>query len=171
LAALAMGQHKDQAMPRISLRSLFFGVAAVAMAITALRNANQWWAYLVATSVLVLLFYASLRVALWGRGETFWLGFAVVGWLWLTVGTFSFIGTPSSNGNLPIRPLFRFLHETLNPPPPRSQPGSYVQPPGYNARAEHLQGIMEFMCLGIIAGLGGVSTFVLSRRTVPPQQR
>lgn len=157
-------------MPRFSLKGLLVTVAGVAVAITALLNANQWWAYVVATTVLVVLFYASLRVALWGRSEAFCLGFAVVGWLWLTVGTFSFIGTPSSNGNLPIRPLFRFMQETLNPPPPPSQPGSYVQPPGYNMRAEHLQGIMEFMCLGIIAGMGGMTTFVLSRRTSPSQR-
>ena len=73
---------------QFSLRHLLVAVAVVAVACTALLNANPWW---VRGSWLVTigLLFAAVLQAIFRRGErrAFWTGFAIAGWLCVIAGT------------------------------------------------------------------------------------
>ena len=78
---------------QFSLRHLLVSVAFVAVACTALLNANPWWvrgSWLVAVGLL----FGAVVQALFRRGQrrAFWTGFAIAGWLCIVAGTNAFDG-------------------------------------------------------------------------------
>lgn len=147
--------------PSFSLKWLFVSIAVVGLTITGLINANQWWAYAMSTTILASLFYAPLCVAVRGRKEPFWLGFAVAGWLWLLLAGYTTIGTPSENSAMPLEPILHFMQERLPPLP------QYPSPPevdAFNNRQGLQHEMFEFVTVGAAAALGGIVTYVLSHR-------
>ena len=78
---------------QFSLRHLLVSVAFVAVACTALLNANPWWvrgSWLVGVGLL----FGAVVQALFRRGQrrAFWTGFAIAGWLCVVAGTNAFDG-------------------------------------------------------------------------------
>jgi hypothetical protein len=75
---------------RFSLRALLLSVAAMALALAAMRFANIAWASAVVT-ITILALLASMAVAAGRRGErrSFWIGFALCGSGYLAVITTS----------------------------------------------------------------------------------
>ena len=74
-------------MVRFSLRTLAIAVAAVAIACFALVNANVWTAMSASTVVFLLLSLATVLAILPdGPRRSFWIGFAVLGWIYSLVG-------------------------------------------------------------------------------------
>src|SRR5687768_17550696 len=91
---------------RFTLRQLFLWTAFVAVACVALRNATPTWASSLLGAALVLL-AASLLLATFreGRSRAYWIGFATVGWLYVTLLAYSTgIDTNNRPWNNPFRP-------------------------------------------------------------------
>jgi hypothetical protein len=63
--------------PSFSMKWLFLGTAAVALAVAALLNANWWWNASL-QSLFNCLLIASLILGIWGK-KPFFGGFAVAG--------------------------------------------------------------------------------------------
>ena len=85
---------------------MFLWTAFVAVACVALRNATPTWASSLLGAALVLL-AASLLLATFreGRSRAFWIGFATVGWLYVTLLAYSTgIDTNNRPWNNPFRP-------------------------------------------------------------------
>ena len=97
---------------QFSLRHLLVAVASIAVACTALLNANVWWVggiWLCTIGLLVL----ALLAAIFRRGErqAFWVGFAIAGWLCIVAGSDWFPGLAGAR-KLPEQAM-QFLHEKL----------------------------------------------------------
>jgi hypothetical protein len=115
---------------RFTLRQLFLWTAFVAVACVALRNATPTWASSLLGAALVLL-AASLLLAAFrdGHSRAFWIGFATVGWLYVTLLAYSTgIDTNNRPWNNPFRPdalittqlshsLYSWMCEKISPPP------------------------------------------------------
>jgi len=73
-------------MLRFSIRQLLIGTALLAVAFVALLNASAWWASAMASSAL-LTFSASIVLAIYrdGQRRAFWIGFSVLGWVYLAL--------------------------------------------------------------------------------------
>ena len=81
---------------QFSIRGLLIGVTIVAVGIAALLNANDWWeAAVFGGTIFCLAIAVLLAVYRQGQQRAFWLGFSVLGWLYLAVLIYSW--TPSAN--------------------------------------------------------------------------
>ena len=91
-------------MLQFSLRNLLIAVAAVAVGTAALLNANEWWASLLWAIALLILVFAGLA-ALFRREaqRAFWIGYLVVGSLYLLLLMYSVPSAPGSS--TPYTPL------------------------------------------------------------------
>jgi hypothetical protein len=117
-----------QALPalRVTILAIILGVAACAMAFTALRSASKVWysvlytftAFLLLTAVLALRFRR-------GNERAFWFGFAVFGWAFFLLGhrpwmsAFGDLADPSGpplNPNLLTSRVILFLLPELRKP-------------------------------------------------------
>jgi hypothetical protein len=78
---------------QFSLRHLLIAVAFVAVACMALVSASPWWVRGSWLATVGVLFVAVLQ-AIFRRGErrSFWLGFAIAGWLCIVAGCDAFPG-------------------------------------------------------------------------------
>ncbi len=81
---------------QFSVRSLLVGVTIAAVGLAALVNAGPWWEAAVWGGTLLLLGVSILLIVYRRQeGRAFWLGFAVLGWLYLGVVVYSW--TPYAN--------------------------------------------------------------------------
>ena len=73
-------------MSRFSIRTLMVLIAGSAVGLAALRNANELWARVMMMLALGLVCVAGLwAILLRGRERAWWLGFAVLGCMYLSV--------------------------------------------------------------------------------------
>ena len=81
---------------QFSIRSLLIGVTIAAVGIAALLNAGPWWEAAMWGGTLLLL-ALSLLLIVYRRqeGRAYWVGFAVLGWLYLAAIVYSW--TPFAN--------------------------------------------------------------------------
>jgi hypothetical protein len=124
---------------QFSLRNLLVAVAFVAIAVTALLNANLWWTggiWLLTIGLLVIAILAAIIRR--GERQAFWMGFAIVGWLCIIAGSDWFPGLSGAR-RLPQQ-AFQFLHEhlpdTLRLPYIEVQTGKPVEGAGTSAPRE-----------------------------------
>ena len=90
---------------RYSIGQLILATALVGLACVALRNAGPVWVAALLGGVLALL-GAGLPLALFREGQqrSFWIGFALFGWLYLLVLAYGWsLDANTSSGN-PLRP-------------------------------------------------------------------
>lgn len=97
---------------QFTLRHLLVAVAFVAIGCTALINANGWW-YCGVWMAAVALLIASVLLVIFRRGErqSFWIGFAAVGWL-AVIGAMANLPPLSTVGQAPNQLTF-WLYEQL----------------------------------------------------------
>ena len=94
---------------QVTLAGLLTAVAAIALCLTALTHASPSWASAFLTGTVAVLFLAVSRaVATRGRSRAFWIGFAVWGWGYLLLVSWS----PNSDPWRPARGA-RSVHEAL----------------------------------------------------------
>jgi hypothetical protein len=87
---------------QFSIRSLLVGVTIAAVGLAALLNAGPWWEAAVWGGTLFVLAIAILLIVYRRQeGRAFWLGFAVLGWLYLGVVVYSW--TPHAASGYPRR--------------------------------------------------------------------
>ena len=80
---------------QFSIKALLGLTVLVALGCAALVNVSEWWAsVLIEATVAMLLVAVLLSIFRRGRGRAFWIGFAVVGWVYLlpTPGRLQFLG-------------------------------------------------------------------------------
>ena len=83
---------------QFSVRSLLVGLTIACVGIAALLNAGPWWEAAVWSGTLLILSFSILLIVYRRReGRSFWLGFAVLGWLYAGVVVHSW--TPYANPN------------------------------------------------------------------------
>jgi len=71
---------------RFSLRTLLVGLVFFAVGCTALVNASEAWQTTISTTAFAALFFATLAgLFRRGKAQAFWIGFAVIGWLYLVL--------------------------------------------------------------------------------------
>ena len=97
---------------QFSLRHLLVAVTFVAIGCTALLNANGWWHAGIWTAAVALLTLAVLLVIfLRGQRQSFWIGFALVGWL-AVIGAMANLPPLATVGQAPNQLTF-WLYERL----------------------------------------------------------
>jgi hypothetical protein len=141
-------------MARYSLKWLLGTVAVIALWAAAVANANAWWVAFASIFNAVALMYASLRIAFAGRRAPFWVGFALVGWVWIATplresipvaaGRFyvakSIVGLPTATG-IPV---------AINFPDPRAR------------RLQPTDQVLSSILLLLIRVGGGVAATVIA---------
>ena len=108
-------------LPRFSIRQLLVWTAFIGFACVSLRSPSESWIATAFAVVLVILGATPMLVILrQGPERAYWMGFAVVGWLYLALLLYSFALEPSSvnsnplsAGNLATARLSRFGHELI----------------------------------------------------------
>src|SRR5262245_28453266 len=73
-------------MMRFTIRQLLIATVLAAVAIVALLNASWWWASAAISGVLLSL-SASIVLAIYrdGQGRAFWIGFSILGWVYIAL--------------------------------------------------------------------------------------
>jgi len=92
-------------MLRFSIRHLLAWTVFVAFGCIALRSASTTW--VAAVFGLVLLFFAAaLLLVIFGQAadRAYWVGFALIGWLYLILLMYGWGLDPNSSQNNPLRP-------------------------------------------------------------------
>ncbi len=92
---------------RFSLRWVFAFMALVAIAATALTNANAFW-HGATTLLMVFLLTAAIAAAVYGNpaARPFWFGFALFGWVAVA------LCVPVPDNLAPLNPFTVMAHET-----------------------------------------------------------
>lgn len=160
---------------QFSLRHLLIAVAFVAVACTALLNANVWWVggiWLITIGALVV----GVLAAVFRRGErqAFWIGFAIVGWLCIAAGNDSLPGL-SSAWQLPqqtVQFAYDRLPDELRMPYIEEQTGRPVDENNAPAPMLSYYGSQEPSVANAIARLAATQqqqpTFAPNPQFIPP---
>jgi hypothetical protein len=91
-----MNPRKVASLLQFSIRGLLIAVTILCVGIAALLNANGWWeAGMWGGTLFVLAIAILLAVYRHEERRAFWLGFSVLGWLYLAVLVYSWL--PSAN--------------------------------------------------------------------------
>lgn len=133
---------------QFSIRSLLVAVGAAALGIAALVNTNAWWEAATWGAAVFTLAIAVL-LAVYRRGEqrAFWLGFAILGGLYLAILVHSWTPysnpqvariDPTAHSSLITTRLAHLAYYRITPhsqsqawiPYPQTQPQSGTLPPG-----------------------------------------
>jgi len=114
-------------MLRFSIRQLLIVTALLAVAFVALLNASPWWAAAMSSGVLLTL-SAAIVLAIYreGQGRAFWIGFSVLGWVYLAL-----LAASPMQGNYLDYPLGRnhLINEQIMVPIYNLAAYGYVIPP------------------------------------------
>jgi hypothetical protein len=96
---------------RFSLLWLLICIVFIAISMTALLNANRYWADGLRTALFVLLSFASVTAILGGAvTRPFWIGFALLGWIhFASVG----FARPDESGHLLTDDLIEWIHSQI----------------------------------------------------------
>jgi len=107
---------------RLSIAGLCIVVAFCGIGFAALRSASEWWAGGLVTTTLGTLLVATLCASRRSEpGRTFWLGFALFGWVYLS-GTLWPWPNSQANGLLTSKLLDRLFPVVHPEPPPEPSP-------------------------------------------------
>lgn len=87
-----MNPRKLASLFQFSIRGLFLGVTILSVGIAALLNANGWWEAAAWGGTIFFLAIA-IMLAIYRQAErrAFWLGFTLLGWLYLAVLIYSWM--------------------------------------------------------------------------------
>jgi hypothetical protein len=158
---------------RFSLKQLLIWMALIAVGCVALRSANTTWVSSLLGLTLLIL-GASLLFALYrdGQSRAYWIGFAMIGWLYLVVLLYGWsldLNSPGSWGN-PLRPdelvTSRVTHKCyawLYPPQAVQAPMGGSMGPGMGGMGmggmamNSGEGMSGYAGSGMMGGPGGMS--------------